>query len=337
MSRIVTVIPTFRRPQLLVRAVNSVLSQNSECEAWVFDDASDDDTESVVRQLGPRVRYQRNLVNLGMMGYPNTNLAVHAVDAEFFTILNDDDYLLPGFFDTALQYFTANPAVSAFAGREIFWDVNRPRKTRPYFDVTEQLYDAPVGALALMEADQIHTWPSVMWRRLGDEYVDESLGYSADLDFILREFMRRTILVHPHLCAVYCLHEGSLSSNRVFVTRLKSMTMILKKYERNPQFFALLKRTFHKHILLGTLDAIGTGYLRDAHAGIEAENAIGRIRYARILGVLAALPAARKPIQWAKAIRNRVRSHPDRAACLGAIGVTRNIDSLCTRELLSVH
>src|SRR6266404_1458576 len=118
MSRIVTVIPTFCRPQLLVRAVKSILSQNSECEAWVFDDASGDDTEIVVRKLGPRVRYFRHLVNRGMMA--NTNFAVHSVDAEFFTILNDDDYLLPGFFDAAMQCFTANSAIGAFVGREIF-------------------------------------------------------------------------------------------------------------------------------------------------------------------------------------------------------------------------
>src|SRR5262249_15636660 len=154
----------------------------------------------------------------------------------------DDDYLLPGFFGTALRSFDMYPAMEAFVGREIFLDVNRSMRMRPYYDVNEKLYDAPAGLLVMAAARQIHTWPSIMWRRLGDEQVDESLGCMHDTEFILREFMRRTILVNQFPCAMYCLHEGSTSSSQMlFRNQLKDKLLILAKYKNNPQLFPLLR------------------------------------------------------------------------------------------------
>ncbi len=52
MAQITTVIPTYRRPKLLKRAILSVLRQSyKDLQVHVYDNASDDTTEQVVADL----------------------------------------------------------------------------------------------------------------------------------------------------------------------------------------------------------------------------------------------------------------------------------------------
>ena len=67
--QITTVIPTYRRPKLLRRAIESVLAQTyPHLTVTVFDNASGDETEEVVGELArrnPRVRYHCHPETIG--------------------------------------------------------------------------------------------------------------------------------------------------------------------------------------------------------------------------------------------------------------------------------
>ena len=66
---ITTVIPTFRRPRLVERAIRSVLAQNFDgFQICVYDNASGDETAAVVAQIAredPRVNYYCHPKNIG--------------------------------------------------------------------------------------------------------------------------------------------------------------------------------------------------------------------------------------------------------------------------------
>src|ERR1700677_5313448 len=68
---ITTVIPTYRRPMLLKRAVRSVLAQTyPDLLVCIYDNASGDDTADVVSGLAQedeRARYCRNSENIGWL------------------------------------------------------------------------------------------------------------------------------------------------------------------------------------------------------------------------------------------------------------------------------
>src|SRR5882762_751049 len=160
MNKITTVIPTYRRSGLLRRAILSVLAQDyRELEVCVFDDASNDDTAAVVSEIAsrdPRVKYHYQGRNLGMM--PNTASALSSVDSEFFTILNDDDFLAPGFFTAAHESLIAHPEAGAFVGRLIYWNGAHPRKTMGFPGLPEGYYKQPDAFFQVLQGDQHHTW-----------------------------------------------------------------------------------------------------------------------------------------------------------------------------------
>ena len=67
MPRVSGTIPTYRRPELLPRAIASVLCQTFEdFELLIIDDVSQDTAGQVVKSISDeRIRYCRNEINKG--------------------------------------------------------------------------------------------------------------------------------------------------------------------------------------------------------------------------------------------------------------------------------
>ena len=112
---ITTVIPTYRRPELLHRAIRSVLAQSyPHPRVCVYDNASGDETAATVAALAredERISYHCHPTNIG----PTANFAygIERIDTPFFSLLPDDDYYLPEFFAIAMAGFPTIPMRSA--------------------------------------------------------------------------------------------------------------------------------------------------------------------------------------------------------------------------------
>lgn len=117
--RVSTVIPTFRRPALLEGAIKSVQQQTFRgLRICVFDNASGDDTEHVVKRMATddkRIRYVRQPQNIGALA--NYNYGMNGVETEFFSLLADDDRLSPDFYRIAVRALDENPKAEFFCGR----------------------------------------------------------------------------------------------------------------------------------------------------------------------------------------------------------------------------
>ena len=85
------IIPTYKRATLIPRAIESVRRQTYEdIEILVVDDASPDDTESVVQAIpDPRIRYIRHEKNKGSSATRNTG--IRAAKGELIAFIDDDD------------------------------------------------------------------------------------------------------------------------------------------------------------------------------------------------------------------------------------------------------
>ncbi len=89
-GRFTIAIPTYNRSNYLRRSLRAALSQtHGDVEVLVCDNASTDDTQSVVSEYGGRVRYYRHDHNIG--AYPNFLSATLLATGEFFSWLQDDD------------------------------------------------------------------------------------------------------------------------------------------------------------------------------------------------------------------------------------------------------
>jgi len=122
MAAITTVITTYRRPQLLARAIHSVLAQEyQDFQIHIYDDASGDETEDVVNEFAardPRVKYHCHPCNIGIM--QNFEFAIAHVETPLFNIISDDDFVLRGFFQRAVRALEQDRDAAFFLGGLIY-------------------------------------------------------------------------------------------------------------------------------------------------------------------------------------------------------------------------
>ena len=121
MPRVSIIIPTFDRPQMLLRAVDSARSAATDVEIIVVDDASSDTTAEVCRGLAgiKHVRLERNQ---GVAGA--RNIGIFESTAPYVAFLDDDDLRLPGSLDSQADALDKHPDAGFVCGAMVMADQN---------------------------------------------------------------------------------------------------------------------------------------------------------------------------------------------------------------------
>jgi glycosyltransferase involved in cell wall biosynthesis len=215
MALITTVLPTFRRPRWLVRALHSVLRQTErDFEVRVYDNASGDETEEVVRAIAARdarVKYYCHSVNLGPI--ENFRIAIAQVNTPYFNILSDDDLLFPRFFERTLRGLDCRPEAILCAGLLHHVNAKGQLLAIPLNGWREGLYSAPQAAFRW--ARKGDTWTSIMFRKEIIEItggIDPCAGLEADFDFLLRGLTAAPMILMKEHFAAFTIHEHSAMS-----------------------------------------------------------------------------------------------------------------------------
>jgi glycosyltransferase involved in cell wall biosynthesis len=114
---ITAIIPTYKRPQLLKRAVRSVLNQTyKDFTILIADNASGPETDAVIDSLmqqDRRIKCFKQPTHVGLAD--NFQSALQKTNTPFVCFLPDDDFYAPTFFEEAVSKFSEYPQI-AFAG-----------------------------------------------------------------------------------------------------------------------------------------------------------------------------------------------------------------------------
>jgi hypothetical protein len=219
LPRITTVIPTYRRVDTLRVAIESVLEQSSvSVRVSVFDNASDDGTREVMEALAsrdPRIRYLRHATNIG--AHANFEAGIASVDTEFFSLLSDDDYLLPEFYERAIRALDDNREAMFWAGSTLRVDeAGRVVDVRMEAWQREGEFRGLPGVMAMMHG-LAPTWTGIVFRRSVLDVIGlpdaQTLGPS-DLDFVLRAAAHFPFVASKHPSAVFKLNMQSFSETQ---------------------------------------------------------------------------------------------------------------------------
>lgn len=217
---ITTIIPTHRRPKLLRKAILSVLNQTyPDFHVCVYDNASGDETPDVVAQIvrnDPRVTYYCHPENIG--GIANFNFGMARVTSPFFSVLSDDNTLLPTFFEDAIRSLQQHPEAILYAGRAIAIDENGKR----HYRMTRALWDAglvfpPNGLLYIIEKGLPSAIDGILFRKEVLDLVgilDLSFNGAADQDYMMRIARHHVLYVSEKPCVLFLLHDNSWSDQR---------------------------------------------------------------------------------------------------------------------------
>lgn len=115
-------IPTYNRPQLIRRAIESILSQSyGRFEVLIFDNSDNWETHDVVAQYSDqRIQYKKNSENLGIAG--NWNALLFSARGEYVKFLNDDDWLEQDCIEVFIHHLKSYSDVVVAGCRARYWD-----------------------------------------------------------------------------------------------------------------------------------------------------------------------------------------------------------------------
>lgn len=215
-------VTTYNRPELLSRALKSVLREPvAEVEVVVSDNSENDDSGRVCRALldtdSGRHVYVRNRPGLGLVG--NHNRCLEIASGDWVLILHDDDYLLPGAV-SAMAKAAARAAPDCMAllfGVNVVDGAGHLLK-RQSFDRQRRLRPAE-ALLTLMRNSSFVRPPAIVVRRAAyaslGRFSAEMQG-TIDIDMWSRLFSAYGVSCMPRITAAYTVHPAALTT-AVFV------------------------------------------------------------------------------------------------------------------------
>lgn len=297
---ITAIIPTYRRPALLRRAISSVLEQEGvPLQVCVYDNASGDETAELVAAMAtedPRLVYYRHPLNIG--GLANFEFGLSRVDTPFFSLLSDDDYLLPGFYQRALAALEAYSSAMCWAGMTLnvdesgqIWDARVRRWPR------EGMYEPPQGFIR-MTGGMAPAWTGILFRREVLDMVgmlDPTVLGPSDLEYCLRLAARFPYVLEKYPSAVFTLNSASFSATQPMSSFWPGWKRMLQKFEADDgmdeafkhRALAALRQDAQRMLFRRGANALAAGrvdFARDAADALQADCGMaGRARLLRTI------------------------------------------------------
>jgi len=241
------IIPTFKRPLLLARAIRSVLAQTcGDFECIVVDDGGDPETERTIDRFGDkRFVFLRHGSTQGTAAAYNTG--IEAARGNLISILDDDDEYLPDFLEKMHMFFqTAPPHIGfAWTGIRLVKDVSAGE-----IFMSERIWPArfPNREAAYIAATTIGNGFGLTMKRECLDAVglyDESFRVCEDTEHLFR--LARTFdfaAIPDVLVKIHCHASGQLTDPEKYSLRLELHQQIL---ESNADFIAPYPELFRVH------------------------------------------------------------------------------------------
>lgn len=262
---VTAVIPTRRRPKLLRRAIESVLSQTRpDLRVLVCDNASGDETEATVRSIADRderVLYHRHPEDIG--AYPNFQFGLDAVDTGFFSLLSDDDLLLPDLYRRAIEALDREEDAGFHASRVVLYDVARgTHGLRPSKGWREGRHEA--GDSARLMTEHHFVWTGTVFRTA----VRDAIGPLEPVPMADILYSGKAAATFPFVAdlrpgAVFS-ETGTNYSKGLPVETLRRSHEVARRWAAGLTSLPLTDRDAMVAVVDGRLRVMAHGFLRDA-------------------------------------------------------------------------
>lgn len=212
------IVPAYKST-FLAQALRSLIDQappREQMEILVINDSSPEDLEPIIREVGgDRVDYIKQPQNRGT--YPTENAGVSLSRGQWIHILNDDDWVLPGFYEILQRSLAAQPATvgAAFTGVANYGPDGTERSTAVAQRTSPGILHNFIDALGV--SNRLHPICAVFRRecfeRLGG--FNLSLNYCSDWEFNKRVALHYQWWYEPRILACYRMNEQSVSLQMV--------------------------------------------------------------------------------------------------------------------------
>ncbi|WP_132054597.1 glycosyltransferase family 2 protein [Pseudocnuella soli] len=201
-------VPTYNSAAFLEEAIESVLAQTyTNFELLIVDNQSTDNTKELVQQYlsDPRVQYQLNEKNLGMVG--NFNRCLELAQGKYLKFLMSDDKFHPEILEKFVGVMEAHPNVSLVTSdRGIFGAVN--------YTWVLPFHHLQAGKMVIADNLKSVNWlgePTTVMIRKANMFVgpfNPEFHYLTDWDMWLRHLAVGDCYIVPGVYSYFRIHAN---------------------------------------------------------------------------------------------------------------------------------
>ena len=227
MNKIISVvIPTYNREKLISRAVKSVLAQTyTDLEVIVVDDASTDDTETVVKKIeSDRLRYIKIEKNGGACRARNAG--IRAAKGDYIAFLDSDDTWNPDKLEKQIKYMQEKKAEAVACNG---WNIKADEKRL----IANQQNKETADLNELLNANFITTGALLVKKELLIKIgcFDERLPRYQDWDLVLRIAKVTDIYFLTEPLYTLYFQENSITNSTSKEKKLAALKILYEKNE----------------------------------------------------------------------------------------------------------
>jgi len=212
--KVSVVIPTYNRPHLIRRAIQSVLNQTYQnFEIIVVDDSPNDETEKVVKSFNDkRIKYIHNKKKSNLPKARNQGVRESDPNSKYIAFLDDDDEWLPQFLEKTVEKLESHPELIGVCPDHlvVHEDGTVLKKTR----AIREKWNSLIGNGAVLR--KLLFIKQNIW-------FDERLLRSEDLDFGIRVLKENKIGIIEKPLQIY--HYSTSINQRLASTSIPTQTI----------------------------------------------------------------------------------------------------------------
>jgi glycosyltransferase involved in cell wall biosynthesis len=225
-------IPAYNQPDLILRCLNSIKSQDyTSYEVIITDDSADDSVSNVIKSFQDKinVKYYKNDFSLGSP--KNWNRAIEFASGDLILVLHHDDWLINNdSLSCFIEPFILDPNID-FVFSKIDFIENRFFKK-----IYRQLCQNQINEPLLLIQDNFVGPPSnVMFKSNLNQFFNEDYIWLVDIEFYLRLLSDHKIFFYINKNLIDTgRHEAQITQKLIGKHHIKFLEYnnILKKYFR---------------------------------------------------------------------------------------------------------
>jgi GT2 family glycosyltransferase len=307
---VTVVIPVYNSAHYIAQALDSLKAQTfTDYEVIVVNDGSDDrdELERILKSHPLPIIYVSQ-ENKGVSAARNA--AIKIAKGEFYAQLDADDQWTPDYLDVQLRMLTDNPDVAVvYPNATIVRDGSDA--TLEFMKISPSQGDVNFESLVRQKCVVMTCVTARISAIRGAGMFDESLRSCEDFDLWLRIVRNGgRIVYHERPLVLYRRHEGSLSSDRVWMTRnllavfeKSAATFELTSAEKEILDEQITSNRAMLHLFEGKHE-LSAG--RTSAALISLEKANEHLRAPKLNLVIFLLRRAPRLVGWAFSMRERL-------------------------------
>lgn len=221
------IIPSYERPVLILRAIESILSQSfKDIEVVVVDDSRTDAVRIAVSKVAdPRVRYFHNEEQLGFAENKNQGVKMSRA-GKYIAFCDDDDEFLDGFIERTVMFLDSHSDVYAVTTGAYF-------RTQGGVDM---------GVYPGLKPGEVPMWAVTIgngWIMKRDIFQEDNIWFDRnilfeDLDFGISVAQKHKVEYLPDILRIYYgypVARGKSVSTSTHLASTEKITGFISKHE----------------------------------------------------------------------------------------------------------